>query len=370
MTKKCVLILTLFIFGSLLAADNYVISQQGFFRMRGVNQGYTLDRDSVNSIREFSIPIEFYWPISRETSLYLYTSHASVNGANMASLSGLSDTQISWNYYLEDKHLIFNAGLGLPTGKTTLNPDEFSTSVLISQHYWNFNVPSFGQGFNLSPGVTWAAPLSDATVIGLGMAFQIRGGFIPMKDTQNVYKPGNEILLTCGVDLRLATLSTFAWDFIFSSYGSDTYADTLDVYKSGNKIVTNAQFKTYFGYDVLSLSIRYRSKAKSQIINSDTSGTYKLIAEREKSYPNQVEFSGQYKHRHSASFFMSYGLEGKFYEELVFAGLNLMGISVMPELKMSEKSQLFGQLKYWTGKYGTDVPLSGLEVGIGFMYMF
>ena len=59
MIKKLSLIVLLFLFGSALAEDNYVISQRGFFRVRGIHQGYnSADRDSVNSISEFSIPVE------------------------------------------------------------------------------------------------------------------------------------------------------------------------------------------------------------------------------------------------------------------------------------------------------------------------
>lgn len=355
--------------GSLPAEENYVIGQQGFFRIQGIHQSYTIDNDS--SLSEFSVPVEVYWPISRETSLSIYTSYANANGKDMGEIAGLSDTQISWNYYLEDQNLVFNLGLGMPTGKTALDSAEFQTSMFISQHYWNFIVPSFGQGFNLSPGVTWALPVNDGAVLGLGLAYQIRGGFVPLKKTEAVYKPGNELLLTAGLDIRVGTLSTLSGDFIFTSYGSDTYADTLEVFKSGNKMVTNIQFKTYFEYDILTLLLRYRSKAKNRIIGSDSTGTYKLVAEREKSYPNHIEFSGQYKHRHSNAFSMSYGIEGRFYEETgIYEGSNLIGIVLTPEMKLSNKSQLIGRLKYWTGSYSTDVSLSGLEIGAGWIYQF
>jgi len=366
MLKKAILILSMLISVFILAQENYVISQQGFIRFRGIHQGYRSDRDSLNTINEFSLPIEIYWPISRQSSLFVYTSHGSVNGDKLSSLSGLSDTQISWNYYLEDQNLVLNAGLSLPTGKATLTSEEFNTSLLLSQHYWNFITPSFGQGFNLSPGVTWALPLSDAAVMGLGLAYQIRGGFIPRDDLEDVYKPGNELLVTGGVDLRIATLSTVTWDMIFSIYESDTYADTLEVYKSGNKFVTSLQYHTYFGHDQLTLLMRYRSKSKNQY----NTGTV-LMTESSKTYPNQIELQGLYRHRHSPEFFMTYGLEGRVFEELdVYAGLNLIGLTGTAEYKMAEKTLLFAQFKLFTGKYSTDVSLSGIEFGGGFTYLF
>lgn len=343
---------------NLLANDNYVISQNGFVRFRGINQSYTVNTDSVLS--EFSTPLEIYWPISRETSLYLYTNYANCTGTDMTSLSGLGDTQLSWNYHLADQNIVMNVGLNMPTGKGTLTNNEFQTSLYLSQHFWDFNMPTFGQGFNISPGAAWAIPLSDAVVAGLGLSYQIRGGFIPISGLEDVYKPGNELLLTTGLDIRLASLSTFSWDFIYTSYASDKFADTL-VYKSGSKIVTTVKFQSYIGYNTLNIQVRYRSKSKNQIAS---------VTEPEKTYPNQTEFLLHYRYRHSPVFFMTYGLEGRLSQELALPGLNLIGIVFLPEYSMSKKSQLVGQLKYWTGRFSTDVTVSGFEVGIGMMYLF
>ncbi len=366
MLRKIILLLY-FTINLFAAGDAYVISQRGFFRIRGINQHYTLDSDS--SLSEFTVPIELYWPISRETSLYVSTNYtsAAVDGPDFATLSGLSDTQISWNYYLEDKHIVLNAGLGLPTGKSTLTNEEFRTSVAISEHYWNFLVPNLGQGFNLSPAVTWAKPLSDAAVAGLGLAYQIRGSFIPVTGVNDVYKPGNELLLTGGFDFRTGELSSFSLDIIWTNYAADKYNDS-EIYKSGQKIVTNVQYKTYIGINQMTLNFRYRSKGKNEYMPSDTT---QLVQEPQKTYPNQIDLSGYYRYRHSPLFFMSYGLEGRFYQETpIYPSLSLFGLALMPEYLISKKTSRVGRFKLLPGSRGVDLPISALEIGAGLIRTF
>lgn len=348
----------------MLADDSDMLNQTRFFRIRGIHQGFTLDDDY--SFAEFSVPMEIYWPLSRENSLYLYTNYAGVSGEYVNDLSGITDTQIFWNYHLEDKNIVLNVGLGLPTGKSTLTADEFETSMLISQHYWNLNVPNFGQGFNLSPGITWARPMSDNVVAGLGMAFQIRSGFIPVEDTEEAYQPGNEFLLTGGLDMRLSPLSTASLDLVFTLYASDKY-DNQEIYKSGNKIVTSAQYKRYFDYDILTLDFRFRSKSNNQMLNADGN----LVSEDMKTTPNQIDLRGELRHRHNVQFYMTYGIEGRFYEELdVYPGMTLFGVILAPEYSMSKKTRLSGILKYWTGSFSNETSLSGLEAGAGITYLF
>jgi hypothetical protein len=364
MTKFKVIIIILTILLPYLgqSADNYIISQQGFIRLQGIQQSYSIEDYTIS---EFSVPFEIYWPVSRETSLHLTTSYAGASETGSEDLSGLSDTQISWNYFLENQNLVLNAGISLPTGKATLSNEAFITSMAIGEHYWNFIVPNFGQGFNISPGITWALPLNDATVAGLGMAYQIRGGFIPIDGLEGVYKPGDELLLTGGLDFRLGSLSTLSWDLVFTLYGSDTYDDE-EVYKSGNKVITSLQYKTWFGSHSLSLEARYRSKGKNQYLPA--AGT-PLTEESEKTYPDQFDLFIQYRHQYRRTVHVTYGLEGRFYQELVYPGLNLFGLVVLPELSVSEKTNLIGRLKIWTGSFSDDSSLSGFEAGAGFVFM-
>src|SRR4030042_3523372 len=109
----------------------------------------------------------------------------------------------------------------MPTGRKKLSMDEFITSYQISLNQYNFAVPNFGQGFNLAPGISWARPLKANIVFGAGISYQYRGPFEPFAGMSGKYDPGDEILLTGGLDFRLTETSTFSTDMIWNSYGAD-----------------------------------------------------------------------------------------------------------------------------------------------------
>ena len=86
MTKFKVIIIILTILLPYLgqSADNYIISQQGFIRLQGIQQSYSIEDYTIS---EFSVPFEIYWPVSRETSLHLTTSYAGASETGSEDLS-------------------------------------------------------------------------------------------------------------------------------------------------------------------------------------------------------------------------------------------------------------------------------------------
>lgn len=88
-------------------------------------------------------------------------SQATASGDNIQTINGITDTQLSFSYHFEPVNLIFNLGLNLPSGKKRFTSEEFQTSSLISTNIFNFKVPGFGQGLNISPGLTWAFPVNE-----------------------------------------------------------------------------------------------------------------------------------------------------------------------------------------------------------------
>ena len=153
--KKILLLFISFISTATFAGnDNYIISQKGYIKLMPNFQMWSIE--SNYDISEISFPIMVYFPISRKFNLSLRSNQANIAG-DVNTLSGLADTQLSCSYHLENAHLVFNVGLNLPSGKKELTVTEFQTSSQIAYSYFNFKVPGFGQGFNVSPGISWAA---------------------------------------------------------------------------------------------------------------------------------------------------------------------------------------------------------------------
>ncbi len=57
-------------------------------------------------------------------------------------------------------------------------------------------------------------------VLGLSASYQFKGEFEPVEEIEN-YKPGNELLLTGGIDVRVNETANFSSDIVFTVYGTD-----------------------------------------------------------------------------------------------------------------------------------------------------
>ncbi|MFH1942508.1 MAG: hypothetical protein ABIL68_10425 [bacterium] len=345
------------------AQDGFVIRQQGFIRISPLYQ--TWSDDGGNTLSETSMPIYVYKPLGRNTSMGLLGGGATVGSEFSSELGGLIDTQIDFNYYIESSKIVLHSSVNLPTGKRKLSLEEFETSYLISLNMYNFQIPGFGQGLNISPGLSWAKPMSENVVLGLGASFQYRGAFQPFADMTGLYDPGDEILLTGGLDFRLNETSTFSADVIFTSYGKDKLDGDVS-FQSGNKIVINAQFRLYHNHNELWLFGRYRSKDKNKIAIAGG-----MHEEDEKTIPDQVEFMGRYRMLMQKRIYVSVVADGRFFNETkVFNVVNIFGLGLTVEFPVSNGMSVPIRLKYFTGKIENGPTLSGLEFGVGLDWSF
>jgi hypothetical protein len=356
---------------ALIAADESpdIIAQQKQISIDGVYQSWSIGDSS--KISEFSIPISIYYPVNRQFSVAAFLSQASSSGEaggfSLQKLSGISDAQFSLNYQLENQNILFSLSGGLPIGKKELTGNEFITSVMLSQNEFNFQVPLFGQGLNLSPGFTWAKPLNEKAVLGLGASYQLKGGYKPLEGMTENYKPGDEILITGGLDYQLTEIAALSFDLTVNFYGKDKYG-SQEVYKSGTKIMAATQYKKYFGYDLFWWFGRFRSRAKSDIFN--TLGNTSLKTQRD-----ELESIGMYRKRMNPKTSLTYTLEARYYLKTdLIASAYQVGGGILPETQVSPSTRLQGRLKLFFGKennIGTNgETVFGVEVGAGIAYAF
>ncbi|MCI0495807.1 hypothetical protein L0Z72_12450 [candidate division KSB1 bacterium] len=350
------------IFANLVAGDDgYIISQTGFLKIMPLYQSWKIGDNF--SVSEVSIPLFLYYPLNRQMSLSLQGSQASVSG-DMPGLNGITDVQLAFNYQWQE-NLVFNVGFNVPSGKKELSMSEFQTSALLSLNHFTFQVPNFGQGFNASPGLTWALPLGEKAVFGLGASYQYKGKFKPLKGMSDDYDPGDEILVTGGVDLLMSEKTTFAVDVVYIFFGEDKI-DNQKVYRSGNKILINARFRTWIDYNELVVLAHYRSKSKNSYV---IGGVFQ--EELDNTTPDQIEVMGQYRMRWNPKFYATVLAEARSFQPTSFAdGVTIIGGGLAPEILLLPNLAVLAKIKYLFGNYANDLHLSGLELGIGFSLKF
>jgi hypothetical protein len=341
----------------------YNVNRKTIINIQPINQKWT-DIDSTN-FSEFSIPLSMYFSFSDKLSFHIKTAQAMVNKDNNKVLSGITDTHVAMNYYMDPANLIFNLGVNLPSGKKELTSDEFDVSYLLSENHFDFKIPNFGQGLNLITCLSWAIPLNPNFVIGVGAGFLYRGSFKPRQDMVGIYDPGEEILVTAGFDLRLSHGTTFSLDAVYTHYSTDQNNGN-DVFESGDKININMRFRKYYGLNELRLLGHYRSKDKNRIAIAGH-----MFTENQKSTPNEVEVSGYFKLHFHSNFYVRFLAEGRFYrKESSDLAINIYGFGLAPGLIISQYLSIPVILKYLNGYYHDGPDFSGFEIGGGLILEF
>ncbi|MFQ5570999.1 MAG: hypothetical protein ACE5G0_15070, partial [Rhodothermales bacterium] len=299
--------------GAAQESSLYLSSQQQPVQISlgALYQNYTEDD---NSISEFSIPLMLSIPVGDRFGLSLVANQASATGDSLESVSGVSDAQVGVSYYqrLGRSSLVVSLGVNLPSGKRELTVDEFETSIFLSQHFYNFRVPGFGQGFNISPGFVFAFPAGENVVLGVGASYQVKGGFKPQEGMTDDYDPGDELLVTGGLDYRIDRASNLSVDVTFTHYQSDALGDE-EVYATGDKVTATAQWLHYIGPHRIQLVGRYRSQSKS------TRPAVFGQAEAElRTLPTQFLARGSYRHQVSPTLFLGVLAQGRIFDETTF----------------------------------------------------
>jgi len=360
---KRLLIVFLFISCSIYGQDEiHVVSQTRMVKIQPIFQSWKVN--PIGTISEMSIPVEMYYPFDRRWSVKINIGQASANGKDMASVSGLSDTQIQLNHYLESSNLVLSLGMNVPTGKRELMLREFNTTALLSQNMLGFETPIFGQGFNLSPGLTWAFPAGEIVVLGLGMSYQIKGGYKPIAKMSGDYNPGGELLITAGLDARTGEAESFSFDLIWTNYKADKIGSD-EIFRAGSKIMAAVQYQKYFGRDLLWLFARYRSRSKNHVIVAGTS------TEALKIQPDEVDCTGLYNHLISKQISWNFSAEIRLLQKTdAFDRISILKLGIGSDWTISPSLLMPVKLGFGAGRFGNQKSLTGAEISLGLEYRF
>lgn len=330
--------------------------------------------DNGDIYQEMSIPVGIFVRFNRKLSVHLASNRASASGKNLENLTGFTDTQVGVNYQLRawKASLVLSLGLNLPSGKKELTDDELGTSFVFSRPFFRFQVPNFGQGLSVSPGLTLAIPLGEHFVLGLGGTYRIRRPYKPLIKPladladprlgfEGDYKPGNELLVTGGVDVFFNKITSFSVDVIYTRYRPDVIGKD-DIFGSGDRLVFNAQFRKYFGFTELWLFARYGNKAKNETLNI----VMTLEQEELKSIPDQFEFRGHLRLRYNRKIYIRLLVESRIFEKLPLDKktsftdyIRLFGFGVAPQVVLSRKVSIPLRLKFFRGTF------TGYEAAVG-----
>ncbi|NIW79317.1 MAG: hypothetical protein GWN16_07585 [Calditrichae bacterium] len=339
-------------------------SSGGILRVFPLNQSWSIE-DSIGisrEIRELSTQVFFSYPVVDRLNLAFNGARVSTGG-DSKSISGFTDVQISANYFLTSFDLVLSLGVNLPSGESQLSEPDFQTSLLLSDPIFRFQVPNMGQGWRVSPGVSWAKKINDRLAVGIGAAYQAISEYKFRKEITETYDPGDEWAVAGGFDMRLSRATLMSCDLLFTFYGTDKLENVV-VIEAGNKMVLKIGFLKYFDRDKMELLARYRNRTKNTVIATETDMKF---------LPNEVELKGQYYRFLSQQVGINFIAEARIYESLANARFSdgpIWGLGILPAFDINSNVSIPLRLKYLWGNFKDDYTVSGIEAGAGVSVSF
>ena len=245
--------------------------------------------DEDRRLSQIAFPVSAFIPLTRNLGFTLISNPVLIDGEQVEAIQGLSDSQAALSYFqpIGEGSLVVSLSTNLPSGKRELTAEEFATTALLSQDFYRFGVPVLGQGLNITPGITIAYPISDNAAAGLGASYQLKGGFKPVQGMVDSFTPGDELLVTGGIDVRVAPSWALSSNVSYIIYQNDQLGD-VDVFESGDQLFASLQLLGNMGSNQLRLIGRFRSKAKSLL----PAGGALVTAPR--TVPQQYHLTGTY----------------------------------------------------------------------------
>jgi len=308
------------------------------------------------SLREFSLPVTAQLRLRPNFSVSVGVSQAFVEGDDLEQVNGLTDVQLAFDYLVrfENSRLVFNLGLNVPTGTSRLSDEAYETAFQLGLSQYDFQVPHFGQGTSVAPGIAFVTAVTRKLVVSLGASYRSRGSFEPIAGLPDAYEWGDEQLYTIGGAWQLGSTLSFSADAIYTRYEADKIGG-VTVYEAGSRLTAQVQLHKNLRMHDLWLSIRYRTVDTNRVL---TGGT--LRPESVRAFPGLLKLSSHYRVRLSPALRATVHVEGTRYEaDFAFEQLDVFGIGIAPEISLSPAVTIPFQVKYAFG------DLEGLEAGLG-----
>jgi hypothetical protein len=214
-------------------------------------QSYDLKSPLNEKISAFSFPLFVVVPISAKLSMDVGTSYAMATLKRQtfdafgnpvtteSEMSGLTDTQLRATYAFGQDFVVATAGVNLPTGSATVDPEKVDAATRIGSDFLMFPVSGFGSGLGFTGGLAIARPMGTWNV-GFGTSVRYSSEYEPYRDASGVatkFTPGPEYRARLGADIPYGT-GRMSFGMTYSKFGDDKANATS--FTSGDRYI--AQF--------------------------------------------------------------------------------------------------------------------------------
>lgn len=290
-------------------------------------------------------------PIGERVTVEARAGYARMGGGRLAQVTGLTDAvgRLTYAQPVGAGSVVFSTTVNAPVGKQQLAPDVLRTTRLISRNYYQFRVSSYSRGLSVSPRVTWAVPVTDRVVVGVGAGYQHQRGFEPRAD-RGTYVPGDGIEANAGADYKLTSTSALGVDVAYRRYAPDRFEGTRR-FDAGSRISGTVRYLARSGFTTVRVVARYASWTES------TFGYRVGGPDRGPILPAHALVLGSVRTRLSEAIDLRVRASGHRYDETLQAGSKLVGrLLLSPVVEVADGVSVAPRA---AASYGSYLGLSG-----------
>jgi hypothetical protein len=150
-----------------------------------------------------------------------------------ATLSGLTDTQVTLSWPFAREFLVVSLVGVLPTGKSEVDAFEAEVANVVAADLLPFRVSHWGAGGGFGANVGFARPLGPVGV-ALGVGYVLGREYNPIVDDDFAFRPGNALTVTGGIDAGVGRAGKLAVQFAVQTF-SDDQLDGGNLYNAGDR---------------------------------------------------------------------------------------------------------------------------------------
>jgi hypothetical protein len=217
------------------AAGQIVFGTPPAASARFVYQSWSIEDDITGDkldLTQWYFPVYGFIPIAEHWEIRVSSASAGTNSDSSGtdvSITGLNDTRISVLRSLLDNKFLLGAGLNLPTGKATLEPDQSGLSQLLTSDFLNVPTKIYGEGFGLYLEAGYSEQVGRF-LLGIGAGYLISSSYSPAEDIDD-YNPGSRFRVAGNAVYRHGHGMVHSY-LRHTAYGTATQ-DDIEVYKIG-----------------------------------------------------------------------------------------------------------------------------------------
>jgi hypothetical protein len=194
---------------------------------------------SAKTVSQLSVPLIVVLPITSRFNFDIATAYASSdvssNGKSASSISGLTDTQVRFNWTLGNDAVVITGGVNIPTGQYTIPAEQAEAAGQIGNDFLIFPTSSYGSGFSGTGGVAFARSLGEWN-LGVAGSFRKSTKFDAFKveNTKLTFTPADEMRARVGLDRAIGE-GRLTLGATYSKFGEDVADNTS--YSTGARII-------------------------------------------------------------------------------------------------------------------------------------